>query len=138
MKLEDQRRFDYIGILLSTICGLHCIITPLLIISAPSLGKGLESIWVHSALITLMLYAFHQSIYKHFKLHRSILTLSLGCTGLILILISYFKEVFLHEEHHHHLEPHGTHDQSIMFYVAITGALLLIISHIFNIRKCRC
>ena len=138
MKSVNKRRFDYMGILLSTICGLHCIITPVLIMSLPILGKGLESIWVHSILITLMLFAFRQSIYKHFKMHRSKLTLGLGCSGLILILISYFNEVFFHEEQHDHHALHGQHDESLVIYIAVTGALLLTMSHIFNIRKCRC
>jgi len=87
-----------------------------------------------------MAFAFYHSIYKHFKLHNSKLTLALGLGGVILFLVSYINEVIhLSGDHKHGEHLHDVHgDETSMIYIAITGAILLVSSHILNIRKCKC
>ena len=134
-----QQTYDYVGIILSILCGLHCLVTPIIIVSLPQLKTGLTSPWAHSALILVMIYIFNQSVLKHYKIHKSIKTLVSGIIGLTLIIMAYFIEVFSHHEH----EGHGHHaeiasDETLIIILAITGSVLLICSHIFNIKKCRC
>ena len=134
------KNYDYLGIMLSILCGLHCIITPLLIIYLPIVGEAIESTLFHTGLIGFMFFAFYQSIYKHFKIHHSKHILGLGLTGLSLFVLSYINELTHHSgEHHHGHELSSVHgDETNMIYIAITGAVLLVVAHILNIRKCSC
>ena len=90
MKLEmkdEALKFDYIGILLSIVCGVHCFVTPLLVIYLPFVGEAIENIWFHTSMIGLMGFTFYLSIYKHYRRHHSRLVLGLGLSGLSLIHI---------------------------------------------------
>jgi hypothetical protein len=138
--VTESRTFDFIGITLSILCAIHCVITPFLIISVPALGELFESKIFHATLILLVVFSFYQSVYKHYKLHGSKLTLGLGFIGFVLILVNYVSELFAHshgDEHgHHEVAAHG--DETIMIAVAIAGGIFLVTSHILNIRNCRC
>ena len=137
---RSYKNYDYLGVLLSFLCGIHCLVTPFLIIYLPIVGKAVEATWFHTGMITFMVFAFYQSIYKHFKLHQSKLILVLGLSGIVLLLVGYINELMHHLEDHEHgsnlSDAHG--DETSMIYVAITGAVLLITAHILNIRKCKC
>ena len=134
------KNYDYFGVLLSFLCGVHCLITPFLIIYLPIVGETIETTWFHTGMIIFVVIAFYQSIFKNFKLHRSKLTLGLGVIGLSLFFISYINELNHHSDEHDHgkslSDVHG--DETSMIYVAIAGAVFLISAHALNIRKCRC
>ena len=138
--MSKLKSYDYLGVFLSFICGIHCLVTPILIIYLPVVGEAIESIWFHSAIIGIMIFAFYHSIYKHFKIHHSRLILGLGLTGLTFFIVSYINELTHHSgkhEHGHELSNvHG--DETSMIYIAIAGAIFLISAHLLNIRKCRC
>lgn len=134
INLEKARRVDFIGISLSALCGIHCLITPILVLYMPVIGETIESSVFHTAMIALVVVAFYQSIYKHFKLHRSKTTLGLGVLGVLLFGISYLNEVVGHSHEH----THGYHEEFSLEYIAILGAVLLITSHILNMKKCNC
>ena len=134
-------KYDIFGMSISILCGIHCVVTPILIMSAPSIGKGLQSPLGHSLMIGLMAFSFYQSVFKDFKKHQSKLTLGLGLSGFLFILISYVNEILSHGhghevEHTAHVEVH--HDETVFIVVAIVGAALLVTSHLLNIRNCRC
>ncbi len=138
--IKNKENYDYLGISLSILCGIHCLITPFLIIYLPIVGNTIETIWFHTGTISFMGFAFHQSIYKHFKIHKSKFIFGLGSMGLILFLVSYINEL-IHQsgeqEHGHTLsDVHG--DETFMIYVAFVGGILLVSAHILNIRKCKC
>ena len=137
MILIDQN-YDFLGIFLSILCGIHCLITPFLLLYFPSLGENFESPWVHALLMALVGWAFYQSVYLHYKIHRSKPTLGLGILGFAVLLIVSIIEVFFHSDEHGHGVNETHHDESFMLYLAITGSILLITSHILNIRKCKC
>jgi len=137
---SGYKNYDYLGVLLSILCGAHCLVTPLLIIYLPIVGETVETTWFHTGMIAFMGFAFYQSIYKHFKFHQSKFVLSLGLAGIVLFLTSYISELIHHSgehEHGHNLSDiHG--DETAMIYVAISGSILLVSAHILNIRKCKC
>jgi hypothetical protein len=141
MKSELTRNYnmyDFVGMGLSVLCGIHCIITPLLLISMPRLGEGFQSIWLHSTLLIIMAYSFYQSVYKHFKIHKSKLTLYLGLSGFTFILLSYVNELSSHDHGHGHNHVEAHSDEALFMFFAITGAILLVTSHLLNIKKCKC
>lgn len=133
----NRKSYDLWGIALSTICGIHCLITPIAILYFPSLAEHIKSSWTHTLLIGLVAVMFYQSVYLHYKVHRSKTALRLGLLGFVLLLIPYFFEV-LHHSHEHHSHGNGHSKESLLLYLAIAGSLLMITSHIMNLRKCRC
>ena len=135
--VSTYQTYDFLGIFLSTLCGVHCIITPLLILYFPSLGESFQSPWVHTFLIGFAGWSFHKSVYSHYKFHRSKATLGSGLLGFAILLVVYFLEVFSHSDEHGHAGE-GHHEESFLVYLAVTGAILLVTSHILNIRKCKC
>lgn len=134
----EKNTYDYFGIFVSALCGVHCIVTPLAMIYMPQLGGFLEEAWVHTLMIVFVVLALYQSVYKHYKLHKSKLALGMGLSGFSILFTTYLIEVFSHGEHHHHESGAHGHDESLLVAVTIIGAILLISSHILNIRACRC
>lgn len=129
------QKYDFAGITVSAICGLHCILTPIIIIKSPELGHKIESPWIQSILIILIAGIFYRAIYRNFKNHKSKVTLGLGLTGFIILLATYINEIFFaHGDHHHH----GGHDETTSIVLAITGSVLMISAHILNIKHCKC
>ena len=53
MVLKDQN-YDFLGIFLSSLCGVHCLMTPFLLLYFPSIGKNFESPWIHALLMGLV------------------------------------------------------------------------------------
>ena len=132
--------YDYLGIFFSLLCGVHCIITPILLLSLPNLGYFFESPWVHSALIAVVGLSFYQSIYKFYRRNGSKRIFLLGLTGFLVLLISFFIEIFSHHDHgHEHAHAHGGHHEGEAFLIAFTilGSVLLISSHFLNLSKFR-
>lgn len=134
--VANQCPYDFLGVILSTICGIHCLLTPLAMIYLPTLAKYLEPTGVHTLLIGFVALSFHQSIYLHYKFHRSKLTFGAGLLGFVILLSTYLFEVFSHSHEHSHID--GNHKEYLMMYLTVSGAILLVISHILNIRKCLC
>tara|TARA_B100000925_G_scaffold286817_1_gene265103 strand:- start:791 stop:1216 length:426 start_codon:yes stop_codon:yes gene_type:complete len=132
-----NNNYDIAGIVFSFICGIHCIITPILIINFPSLGEQFESPWLQSTLLILIAGIFYQSVYKNFKRHKSKLTLGLGFSGFIILIYTYLTELL--GEHHGHIEEaHHHQDETLTIALAIIGSVLMISSHLFNIKHCKC
>lgn len=134
-------KYDSVGMILSVLCGVHCLITPLLLIFQPLIGKAYESTWFHTGMMILILFVFYQSIYKKFKLYRSKLPLGLGLAGIGIFLITYINELYHHAEdeghgdHHGHLVVPDHSDETSMIYLGILASILLVSAHIINIKK---
>lgn len=133
-----NNNYDVAGIVFSLICGIHCLVTPVLIINFPKLGEQFESPWVQSILLILIAAVFYQSVYKNFKRHKSKLTLGLGFSGFIILIYTYLIELL--GEHHEHMDAaqHQHQDETLTIVLAIVGSALMISSHLFNIKHCKC
>ena len=138
--VSGNQSYDFVGMVLSILCGIHCIVTPLLILSFPILDERLNSPWVHGVLIGFVAWAFYQSVYLHFKLHKSKMTLVTGIVGFVILLGVSLVEIFAHADEHGHGDggAEGHHDESFLLYFAVTGSILLVTSHILNIKECKC
>ena len=140
---SGSQAYDFAGMFVSILCGIHCLVTPLLILSFPALDDRINSPWVHGLLIGFVAWSFYQSVFTHYKLHKSKKTLGFGVTGFLILVVVSAIEVFAHghgEEHggHHAGGAEAHHDESFVLYLAITGSILLVTSHILNIRECKC
>lgn len=127
---EYSEKYDVIGMSLSILCGVHCILTPFLLIYFPALGENFESPWLHFILILAVVFSFYHSVFLHYKVHKSKSILSIGVLGFSILFITYLNEVLSHGHEHH--------DGHLMTVLSVIGSVLLITSHVMNIKKCKC
>lgn len=122
---EQTQTWDRVGIFLSSVCAVHCLVTPLLLLTLPVMGEVFGSHWVHPLMaVTILpvgLYAFWSG-YKH---HKQAKVLSLGVVGLSMIAAAAVL-------------PHEWVEVMEHDVVTIFGSLLLVAAHVLNRRACLC
>lgn len=122
---EKTDAWDKLGIFLSGLCAIHCLLTPILLIALPVFGEMFESEWVHGLMAVFILpiglYAFWSG-YKH---HRQTKVFALGVAGLLFIV----SELVLPHEIIHDVGHH---------VFTVIGSTLLITAHYLNRRACLC
>lgn len=122
-KAKKTDRWDRWGLVLSSLCALHCLLTPILLLSLPVWGSVLEQEWVHIGLaffvLPVGLYAFFSG-YRH---HADKRVLALGLVGLALIVGAT-------------VVPHEWVEFQELDVVTIAGSLLLMTGHLLNRRAC--
>lgn len=122
---EQTDRWDKLGIFLSSLCAIHCLVTPLLIMTLPVLGEVFEQEWVHISMalfvVPVGLFAFWSG-YKH---HRQPKVFGLGVLGLLMVGGAS-------------VAPHSWVEFFGNDLVTIFGSIFLIIAHILNRRACLC
>lgn len=122
---EKTLTWDRVGIVLSSLCAIHCLATPILILTLPVLGEFFHAEWVHLlmaiAILPVGLFAFWSG-YKH---HRQKSVLIMGVVGLAMICAASVL-------------PHEWVEVMEHDVVTIAGSLLLVAAHILNRRACLC
>lgn len=125
-EFEDTTdRWDKIGILLSTLCAIHCLVTPLLVLTLPILGQAFEEEWVHLVMALFVVPVGGVAFWSGYKHHKKMKVFALGIMGLTLVggasLVSHsWVEFFGHD------------------LITIFGSTFLITAHILNRRACLC
>lgn len=112
--------FDRIGIWVSSLCALHCLLLPLLLPIAPLVASSIfAEVWFERMILTFSILVGFAALFIGFhKYHRQLYPLySLALGG----LIYWNKDIFGHE-----YEP---------FTIAV-GAFLIIAAHFTNMRLC--
>ncbi len=122
MNLEGHNEIDKVGISLSGLCAIHCILTPILLIFMPNLGEYFEHELVHMAFFFLVAPVAFFSFYRVYKVHRDKIPFILGTIGSGLLIVT--------------LVEHG-HSHSLHL-LSIVGSILLVAGHFISLRKCRC
>jgi hypothetical protein len=144
---------DYWGAIASTLCAIHCLVTPIFLLLLPTFGR----IWAHPAshwgmaLFVVPVAAF--TMYHNFKRHGRKWLIGTGTLGVALIIVGaalpYLETppaTAATEEAHCTdtccpsviIEEDGKMDLYIPSASVVTtlGGLLLIITHIGNLRCC--
>ncbi len=159
-QVQSSGRYDYVGIFLSALCAVHCLATPILLAFLPALGEQFQSPWVHGVLLVFVVSIFLVTILRHYRMHKSVLPLVLGIAGIAVLGYGFYVEAFVTGgcgpacggeaivdafvtgesgpgcASQAHVQA-GLFGLSPM-YLSITGGLLLITAHIFNLRSCTC
>ncbi|MFZ4403312.1 MAG: MerC domain-containing protein [Pseudobdellovibrionaceae bacterium] len=114
--------WDRLGILVSGLCAIHCLITPFVIFSMPFLYMWLHHPLFHLAVAIfvgpLAVYAFTSG----YKIHKNKTILRLASVGLGIILLGVFL-------------PHTWTHRVGHDILTIAGSFLLIIAHYLNYRQ---
>ena len=121
-----QKIIDNLGITISSVCAIHCVLLPAIFIIAPY--SFLASHEFHEALIYFILpcaaIAFVLGCRKHGDLRVAVM----GTLGVMLLASSLlFHEIFHAEEHSEEL---------ITVLITIAGSVMLILSHLRNRKLC--
>lgn len=117
---------DKFGMGLSVLCALHCVLTPLLILSLPIMARYyLLNPWFHVLLGLLIIPVGSYAFWKGYQGHGHIKVFYLGIPGLLIIAVT----------------PFLVHSLKIPIneaWLMVPGSMLLVYAHWKNYRYCRC
>lgn len=113
--------YDKIGVWLSGLCIIHCILVPLLFLFYPAVGENIESHFLHSVFFLVIMAVAIVSFSTGYKLHKRLEPILYLISGLLILLINLlFHEKLLNYE----------------MGLNVLGSLLVVISHIKNKKHC--
>ena len=121
-----QKIIDNLGITISSVCAIHCVLLPAIFIIAPY--SFLASHEFHEALIYFILPCGVIAFYLGCRKHKDLKVALLGSLGLVLL----FAALMMHDLHHEHQQ----HEELQTVLVTIIGSMLLIFSHLRNRKLC--
>jgi hypothetical protein len=125
-KLLHFINLDKLGMALSALCALHCVITPLVILSLPIMGRYyIAHPYFHMVLGLMILPVGLFAFVTGFRHHHNLMVLFLGIPGLFVITVVPFLV---------HNLGFDIHEPLAMFL----GSGLLIAGHWINRRACAC
>jgi hypothetical protein len=122
---EQTAAWDKWGMFFSSLCALHCLITPLLVLSLPFLGEAFENPWVHIGMAIFVVPVGTYAFWSGFKHHKKIGLLVMGLVGVTLVGGAS-------------IAPHSWIDFFGHNVVTIFGSCLLVLAHFLNRRACLC
>ena len=121
-----QKIIDNLGITISSVCAIHCVLLPAIFIIAPY--SFLASHEFHEALIYFILPCAVIAFTLGCRKHGDIKVALMGSFGIILLASS----ILLHEVFHS--EEHSEELTTVLITVA--GSIMLILSHLRNRKLC--
>jgi len=121
-----QKIIDNLGITISSVCAIHCVLLPAIFIIAPY--SFLASHEFHEALIYFILPCAAIAFTLGCRKHGDIKVALMGSFGIILLASS----ILLHEIFHS--DKHSEELTTVLITVA--GSIMLILSHMRNRKLC--
>ena len=121
-----QKIIDNLGITISSVCAIHCVLLPAIFIIAPY--SFLASHEFHEALIYFILPCAVIAFTLGCRKHGDIKVALMGSFGIILLASS----ILLHEVFHS--EEHSEELTTVLITVA--GSIMLILSNLRNRKLC--
>jgi len=117
---------DKIGIFLSGVCLVHCLITPVIVTLVPilSLSLSIEHLMFHTLMLWLVLPTSCIALFLGCRKHKKI---SIAITGIVGMLILISVALFGHDLYGHDKEK----------IVTTIGGLIIAASHYLNYRACQ-
>lgn len=122
---QTTDRWDKVGIFLSSLCAIHCLAAPLVVLFLPVLGSFFENEMVHMIMALFVVPVGALAFWSGYRHHRQIKLFSLGLVGLLLVGGSPFA-------------PHEVVDLFGHDVLTIVGSFCLIVAHVLNRRACLC
>ena len=121
-----QKIIDNLGITISSVCALHCVLLPAIFIIAPY--SFLASHEFHEALIYFILPCAAIAFILGCRKHGDVKVAIMGTLGVMLLASSLlFHDIFHADEHSEEL---------ITVLITVAGSLMLIVSHLRNRKLC--
>jgi hypothetical protein len=117
---------DRLGIWSSVLCILHCLLTPLLVLTVPFLGNFLSESWIHILIALIVFPVAVMALWRGYRLHQIKSTLYLGLVGLLFVVLAFTSGWYSGEMH-----------RKVEVVMMILGGTFLTFAHYFNLRFCR-
>ncbi len=120
--LAKNNLMDKIALAMASICAIHCLLLPVVLLSLPWLEGLFPHSWFHGLILGLTIPLALLAFYHGWKQHRSwspVLWATGGILGLIVGILMH--ENFMMER-----------------IFSLVGSFLLLVGHAQNIRRCRC
>jgi hypothetical protein len=121
---------DAAGVFVSLACGIHCLLTPVLLVALPSLGEAFHQPIVHRVIAVMVTAIAAWALWRGFRRHHHRAPLVFGLIGLGLVWSALFLPHDAHAHEDFHL-PTGT-------IITMIGSALLVTGHVLNVRASRC
>lgn len=119
-------RWDKVGMFLSALCALHCLLTPILMITLPLMAEKFEDPLVHIVLALFVVPVGCYAFLSGFKHHHNKSILITGLVGVFIVGMTSILPIFV--EHFHEVE----------IPLMILGSLILLAAHFQNRKSCAC
>lgn len=117
--------WDRIGIFLSALCAVHCVVAPILILVAPFYFYSLEHPVVHILFAAIVVPVGLLSFIKGYQQHHQWKVLAVGGVGLgLILLMAVIPHQALHKMGH--------------TQITLLASFLLIVAHVLNRKSCLC
>ncbi len=123
---EMQKIIDNLGITISAVCAIHCVLLPVIFIIAPY--SFLASHEFHEVLIYFIIPSALVAFVMGCKKHGDKLVAFMGATGILLLILALSMHSILHAEQHS--------EESLGIIITISGSILLVFSHLRNRKLC--
>lgn len=119
--------WDKMGIFISSLCLIHCMGLPIVIIAFPALKSTIMHDELHEILFVAIIAISFLAFLPNYKLHKQKKVLFTALSGIGMLLISISAG--------HHLETQHIADKITEISLSIIGSFVLIKAHYMN-AKC--
>ena len=121
-----QKIIDNVGITISSVCAVHCLLLPAIFLVAPY--SFLASHEFHEALIYFILPCALVAFVLGCRRHKDTKVAVMGTLGITLL----GSALFLHDIHHS--DQHSEELSTVL--ITVCGSILLVVSHLRNRKLC--
>ena len=121
-----QKIIDNVGITISSVCAVHCLLLPAIFLVAPY--SFLASHEFHEALIYFILPCALVAFVLGCRRHKDTKVAVMGTLGITLL----GSALFLHDIHHS--DQHSEELTTVL--ITVCGSILLVVSHLRNRKLC--
>ena len=121
-----QKIIDNLGITISSVCAIHCVLLPAIFIIAPY--SFLASHEFHEALIYFILPCAAVAFTLGCRKHGDIKVALMGSFGIILLASSILLHDIFHSDEHS--------EELVTVLITVAGSIMLILSHLRNRKLC--
>tara|TARA_A100001388_G_scaffold166384_1_gene124240 strand:+ start:53 stop:448 length:396 start_codon:yes stop_codon:yes gene_type:complete len=121
-----QKIIDNLGITISSVCAIHCVLLPMIFLIAPY--SFLASHEFHETLIYFILPCAFIAFVLGCRRHKDIKVAVMGALGIMLLGSALLMHDILHSNQHS--------EEFTTVLITVCGSILLVFSHLRNRRLC--
>ena len=121
-----QKIIDNLGITISSVCAIHCVLLPMIFLIAPY--SFLASHEFHETLIYFILPCAFIAFVLGCRRHKDLMVAVIGTFGIILLGSALLMHDILHSNQHS--------EEFTTVLITVCGNILLVFSHLRNRRLC--
>ena len=121
-----QKIIDNLGITISSVCAIHCVLLPMIFLIAPY--SFLASHEFHETLIYFILPCAFIAFVLGCRRHKDIKVAVMGALGIMLLGSALLMHDILHSNQHS--------EEFTTVLITVCGSILLVISHLRNRKLC--